>query len=109
MFRVNEIASEHGIDREDAIELLQEFLRYTEDESLPAIRAGLATGNAVDVKHAAHSIKGAALNLKLDETAAVARQIEEIATTNLDGAPVLVDRIAEQLSLLRTFLDQHSS
>jgi HPt (histidine-containing phosphotransfer) domain-containing protein len=108
MFRVNDIADEHGIDPQDAIELLHEFLRYTAEESLPAIRAGLAAVNPVGVKHAAHSIKGAALNLKLDQTAALARQIEETAASNLDGVPVLADQIAEHLSLLRAFLDQHS-
>jgi HPt (histidine-containing phosphotransfer) domain-containing protein len=107
MFRVNELAAEHGIDREDAVDLLQEFLRYTEDESLPAIRAGLAAAQPMDVKHAAHSIKGAALNLKLDQTAALARRIEEAATVDLEGVPLLVDRISEELGLLRAFLDQY--
>lgn len=109
MLRVQEICAEHGIDLEDAMELLWEFVRYTEEETLVTMRAGLSTQDVVKVQKAAHSLKGAALNLKLDETASVAREVEVVASDNLDKASELVDRLEEQVRLLRSLLHQYSS
>lgn len=96
MLPVAELAEEHGLDVEDVIELLNDFVNYTELENLPAMRQGLVTRDHSSVSRAAHSIKGAAMNLRLVEIGSLARQIEEQSRAgDLVGIDELMNSLAE--------------
>jgi HPt (histidine-containing phosphotransfer) domain-containing protein len=106
MIPLDEIAGERGLDPEDVVELLQDFLDYTEGEDLAALRAALATGDFLAGRRAAHSIKGAALNLQLSDIGAAARDIEDkCASGTFDGVPELLATLAERLVEVKRFLD----
>jgi HPt (histidine-containing phosphotransfer) domain-containing protein len=105
MIPLEEIAGERGLDPEDVIELLQDFLEYTEGEDLAALRAALASGDIPAGRRAAHSIKGAALNLQLTEIGVTARDIEDTcASGSFEGVPELVTKLAECMIEVRRFL-----
>jgi len=108
MIMIKEIADERGIDEEDVLELLELFLEYTQAEDLAALREALREGNPEVAREKAHSIKGAALNLKLTEIASLAREIEnKCDTADLGGAEVLLNSIDHQVRLVEDFMKQH--
>jgi len=107
MIMIKEIAEERGIDEEDVYELLELFLDYTQTEDLAALREALHDGNCSLARERAHSIKGAALNLKLTEIVSVAREIEDKCdAADLAGVEDLLTAIAHQLRLVDDFLKQ---
>jgi two-component system sensor histidine kinase/response regulator len=62
-------------------ELLRELIALFLEEApalLATIRAGLAEGNAVTVRQAAHSLKGAAANLAAIAIFVAAKQLEDL-------------------------------
>ena len=98
MLPLEELAEDHGLDVEDVIELFQDFVQYTESENLAAMKQGLLAGDHDAVSRAAHSIKGAAMNLKLLEIASLAKQIEEQSRAgDLMGIEGQVNSLAEQV------------
>ncbi len=107
MIMVKEIAEERGIDEEDVHELLALFLDYTKTEDLAPLRAALKIENHSVARDRAHSIKGAALNLKLTEIASLARDIEKKCdAADLEGVEDLVASITDQLHMIDDFLKQ---
>lgn len=103
---INAIAEELGIEEEEVIEFLVDFLDYTETEDLVGLTEALSGGDAAAVRKRAHSIKGAALNLKLVEVAGLAEQIEKKgqAAKDLVEVPDLVEMIKHQIKGIREFL-----
>jgi HPt (histidine-containing phosphotransfer) domain-containing protein len=109
MIMIKEIAEERGIDEEDVYELLELFLEYTQTEDLAALREALHNRNHSVAREKAHSIKGAALNLKLTEIVSLAREIEnKCDAADLAGVEDLLTAIAHQLRLVDDFLKQQS-
>lgn len=78
MIPIDEIAREQGLDPEDVMELLADFLDYSEEQDLESLRDGIRKDDLTLARNAAHSIKGAALNLKLFEIAKIAQRIESM-------------------------------
>jgi HPt (histidine-containing phosphotransfer) domain-containing protein len=108
MVPLEDLAEEHGLGVEDVIELLHDFVEYTESENLPAMRQGLITRDHASVSNAAHSIKGAALNLRLLDIGSLARQIEEQSRTgDLAGIDELMNSLAELVKGLAGELSDH--
>ncbi len=105
MLRIEEVAEERGLDREDVIEFLHDFVDFTEKSDLPGLKEGLASSDPPAVKEKAHSIKGAAANLKLDRIAADAFEIELVAKLgNLERVQDLVEDLEASLGELKQFL-----
>lgn len=105
MIPIEEMAREHDLEPADVIELFHDFLNHTQTVNVPEIRQGLTETDLQAVRNAAHSIKGAALNLKLSEVARLAQAIEQkSAAGDLTGLPELfaaltaqIERVAENL------------
>lgn len=106
MISVDDIAREQGLEREDVIELLRDFLSYTKEDELPALRAAVTTGDFTGMRQRAHSIKGAGLNLKLERIASFARKIEEKgASATMDEIDNLMLELEEAVQELETWLE----
>lgn len=107
MISIDIMASEQGLDREDVIELLEEFLKYTETEDLVGLQDAFARGDFEVLRDRAHSIKGAALNLKLSDIAESAKLIETACDTgNLDTIGQLVDTLVVHIKALPAELEE---
>lgn len=101
IIRVKEMAEERGIDEEEAYEFLNLFLDYTQNEDLPALCEALKAEDCPLARKRAHSIKGAALNLKLDEIACVAESLEhKCRAADLQGTGELLEALSECLANL---------
>jgi HPt (histidine-containing phosphotransfer) domain-containing protein len=104
MFSLDEAASRLGLDIDDIIDFLKEFLSYS-DEDLSTIKRGLETGDSAAVAQRAHSIKGAALNLSLDEVAAVAVRLEKAAkNSDMQDARDAASELERKIRDLKEFL-----
>jgi HPt (histidine-containing phosphotransfer) domain-containing protein len=110
MIPLDEIAAELGLEEEDVLEFLNDFLEHTEHEDLAALRPALRNGDFAEVRKRAHSIKGAALNLKLAEIGRCAQQIE-LSSKEPDpqGLESLVEAIDQEMRLLRAWLEQRQA
>jgi HPt (histidine-containing phosphotransfer) domain-containing protein len=105
---IKAIAEELGIEEDEVMEFLQDFLDYTETEDLVGLTAALNSGDCDLVEKRAHSIKGAALNLKLVEVAGLSAQIEKKGlATDLEGVPELVDLLKDELKGVREFVQNN--
>lgn len=106
MIAVDEIAREQGLEPKEVIEFLRDFLAYTKAEELPALKRAVVAGDFRVIKQRAHSIKGAALNLKLERVAEFARDIETLGISgSLDGSDRLMVELETALKDLETWLD----
>jgi HPt (histidine-containing phosphotransfer) domain-containing protein len=105
MIPINEIADERGIDEEDVYEILELFLDYTQTEDLVTLKAALEQGNHALARERAHSIKGAALNLKLVQIASLARDVEKKCdASDVEGIDDLLNAITQQLREVKDVL-----
>ncbi|MBM3299325.1 MAG: Hpt domain-containing protein [Deltaproteobacteria bacterium] len=110
MLPIKEIAQAQGVDVEEARELLAFFVEYTNDQDLPMLGASLQSGDFAVARQRAHSIKGAALNLKLEEIASYAAQIErKCAASDLEGTEDLLAALTSGLNEVDVWLKQSLS
>lgn len=77
----DEVAEILGIPKELVSELLHDFFNNSLEE-IDKISEAILNNNLNDIEHYAHSIKGAAANLRLVNVANVAREIELSAKNN---------------------------
>lgn len=104
---IKAIAEELGIEEEEVMEFLQDFLDYTETEDLVGLTAALSSGDWDLMGKRAHSIKGAALNLKLVEVAGLSERIEKKGVAgDLEGVQELVDQLKNRLNGVREFVEK---
>lgn len=75
MISIKEISEERGLEEEFIVELLNEFYDYTVKDDFPLLCKALEANDLKVVGERAHSIKGAANNLMLED---IARCSEEI-------------------------------
>jgi HPt (histidine-containing phosphotransfer) domain-containing protein len=107
MISIEKMASEQGLDRDDVIELVEDFLQYTETQDLVALQEAFACNNREVLRERAHSIKGAALNLKLAPIADCAKKIESACDTgNLEEVPDLIHALVAYVKALPAELDE---
>ncbi|MCP9470702.1 MAG: response regulator [Nitrospira sp.] len=75
---------------------------------LAEIKTGLETGDATTVERAAHTLKGAAGNLRAGKVASAAGRIEELARQGrLDDATAAYPRLESEVLRLVRILDRH--
>jgi HPt (histidine-containing phosphotransfer) domain-containing protein len=105
MISLTSIAEERGIDEEFALEFLHEFYDYTANSDFPALRRALEAGDLTATSQRAHSIKGAAHNLMLDDMAMVAEMIvSRCRTGDVSELSNLADSLAKHMKALEDFL-----
>ncbi|MFH0823604.1 MAG: Hpt domain-containing protein [Pseudomonadota bacterium] len=82
-----------GFEAEEVLELILDFIDYSRGD-IRGLREGLSSGNPSVVADHAHSIKGAALNLALDEIGTLASEIEKKGKAKaLEGVNELIDAV----------------
>jgi len=107
MISLEDIASERGLDVNDVIEFLNDFVDYSEQEDLRELGDALNSGDSAKVRTRGHSVKGAALNLGLTDIAKVAETIEKKgAEGSLEGCQDLIEELSRMVGELRDFLKQ---
>jgi HPt (histidine-containing phosphotransfer) domain-containing protein len=95
-----ELAQNVGLEEEEFIELAEIFLEACVSD-LDRLEHALAIEDAQGVSVAAHSIKGAAVNLGIDEVFELAKGIELRACRNcFDESRKAVSALKEELCLL---------
>ncbi|MEI7449110.1 MAG: Hpt domain-containing protein [Desulfomonile sp.] len=105
MISFKDIAVERGLDEEDVIEFLNDFVDYTNSEDLPSLQEALDAGDHKTVRLKAHSIKGAALNLNLEDIASYAEKIEKkSAAEDLKGVQELLEALTGEMKIVSDFL-----
>jgi len=80
---LQKIADELDFDLEDVEMLLEVFLEGAE-ESLVELKNGVQTNNLENIFTSAHSIKGSASNLLLNDISDIAKEMENAARDNND-------------------------
>jgi len=86
-----------GIGRDELLEVLEIFLEASWAD-LEAVEAALEAGDFQEAAAAAHSLKGAALNLDLEDIAGLARDLEMTAkNARLAGADGQLTALRENL------------
>ena len=102
---VETVAHRLGIGRDDLLELLEIFLQ-TSRADLGILEKALQDGAPGPAAAAAHSIKGAALNLELEEIGDLARSLETaakqvllvVAASRLPALKEELEKLARALS-----------
>lgn len=96
MISVKEISEERGIEEEFVLEFLNEFYDYTINGDLPQLCEALNTNNLKVVAERAHSIKGAANNLMLNDIAQCSEEILNCCKKKDDAELGRLTRLLEQ-------------
>jgi HPt (histidine-containing phosphotransfer) domain-containing protein len=109
MISIKEIADARGFDEEFILEFLQEFYDYTMNTDFPGLRRALENHDLGYAAERAHSIKGAAQNLMLDEIGDCAEKILSNCRAGESSELMqLADTMEHHIISLRTFLDSNA-
>lgn len=101
---IENIASEIGIDTKTLLQLFKLFIEQTTVD-LNRIDSAAAGKNWDVLKKSAHSIKGAALNLELEEIAGTAKALEQKAgAEDTEAMEPLVQSLGGQVAELQKVL-----
>jgi HPt (histidine-containing phosphotransfer) domain-containing protein len=92
--KVREISEALGLDEDTCMELLTLFHETTVAD-LEKMESALKAGSARGVADAAHSIKGAAANLRLREISEIAKEIE------MEGRQDFLDHVEGGMTVLK--------
>ena len=95
---IRQLAENLGLEEEECLELIELFIE-TGMSDLNRLQSAIQEGSAEKAINAAHSLKGAALNLGLTELSEIAKEIEEKAGNDR------LERTAEPARLLQERLD----
>jgi len=100
-------AAEIGLEIDEYLELVCSFADGI-DARLVELEEAVAQSEHERVRNISHSIKGSALNLRLDSISAPAKQLEEMAVAGaLDGGAELVEKLRLAFSEVREACAQH--
>ncbi len=92
-----ELAEELGLEEEEYQELVELFIE-TSRPDLDQLQAAIDEGNAENAGNIAHSLKGAAASLGLEELAQIAKEIEQKARNNtLEGTAESAQALKKKL------------
>jgi HPt (histidine-containing phosphotransfer) domain-containing protein len=98
------LAADIGLEEEEILELVELFFE-TSTSDLDRLKKAVDQNDVKTVAETAHSIKGAAANMRLHEIYEPARQIEKDANEKiLDGVMAHVALIDQELQKISTFL-----
>jgi len=95
---IRQLAENLGLEEEEYLELIELFIE-TGMSDLNKLQSAIEEGSAEKAVNAAHSIKGAAMNLGLTELSEIAKEIEEKAGNDR------LETSAEPARLLQEKLD----
>ena len=95
---IRQLAENLGLEEEEYLELIGLFIE-TGVSDLNKLQSAIEEGSEEKAVNAAHSIKGAAMNLGLTELSEIAKEIEEKARNDR------LERTAEPARLLQEKLD----
>jgi two-component system sensor histidine kinase/response regulator len=99
---ITSLAEELGLEVEEVHRLVLTFLESTEQDLLMLGQA-FSKGDAEKLRDIAHHIKGAAVNLELNEIAEAAKGIEDKARSGILEDPAAnMTMIQNRLELIRT-------
>ena len=94
------LAEHIGLEEDEFRELIELFVEVSGTD-LNRLESGIEQGDSKEVVEAAHSIKGAAINLGLQDISEIAHHVEMNARgDNLDGGASAIERIKERLEIL---------
>ncbi len=100
------IAEQLEMEESDFLEIVELFLE-TSALDLEELRSAVKGNDSLGALHAAHSIKGAAANLRLTTVFELAQRMEREARENhLEGATVAIQAIQESLARIHESLKQ---
>lgn len=110
MFPIKEVMTRLGLEEDEVLEFLDDFLTYSL-EDLAEMRKGLATRDHEGIARRAHSIKGASSNLSLESVSSLAAAIEKMARSgDLHSAEELVETLESHFDEIAAYLaDKHGS
>ncbi len=95
-----------GGDREFLDEMLNEFLEFSRTQIVQLTEA-IEKSDLPVMTREAHSIKGAAANLGIDDLSKTALELELLGKQEqLEGAKDLLDKLNEQINILNVFVKQ---
>jgi HPt (histidine-containing phosphotransfer) domain-containing protein len=101
---IKKLAQNLGLEEEEFLELIELFLD-TGRADFQKIESGLANHDADQVMRSAHTIKGAAGNLGLEEISDIAKLIEENADNNiLEGLDQAVSSLRSHFESINAFV-----
>ena len=108
VININEALERIGGDKEFLFELLDEFAQQV-DENLPLLKKAINDGDFDNIKLIAHSLRGAAGNLSINEMHQALTEIEALVSSRENAKMALfLDKIDAQQSDLRGFLKEQS-
>ena len=108
MLSIKESARKLGLDEEEVLELMGDFVQYARDD-LRSLRQAMGDTDHEAFAKKAHSIKGAALNLQLTEISSAAREMELMGKNeDLAGAEEVIDRLSGAVERLAIDLKDYS-
>ncbi len=94
-------ALEQAGDDEEMLAELLGLLRSSSADDLAAIKAAMAAGDAMGMGNAAHSIKGAAASLGIEQLATLAETMEKAGRAgDIEGASMLVAPLSAMIAEL---------
>lgn len=97
---LGELAENLGLEEGEYMELIELFIK-TGMSDLDQFQSAIEEGNAEKAADAAHSIKGAAINLDLIEISGTAREIEEKARNDrLEGCAEAAQALKKNLIVI---------
>ena len=99
-----ELAENLGLEEEEYLELIELFIE-TGMSDLNNLRSAIEGGSAEKAVRAAHSLKGAAINLGFIELSEIAKKIEEKARNDrLETTAEAAQALQEKLDILVDFV-----
>lgn len=101
---IRQLAENLGLEEEEYLELIELFIE-TGMSDLNKLQSAIEEGSAEKAVNAAHSLKGAAMNLGLTELSEIAKEIEEKAGNDrleTSGEPARL--LQEKLDIIVDFV-----
>ncbi|MCK4830569.1 Hpt domain-containing protein [bacterium] len=99
---IDELADNLGLEKDEYLELIELFIE-TGMSDINKLRFAVDEVNAENAADAAHSIKGAAGNLRLTEIYELAKMVEKTCRDGiLDNVPESVQELEKRLDYLRS-------
>ena len=97
MINIDEMAQKMDIDKED-VEMLMGMFMETANENMQALYQAIISKNFDAIRSSAHSMKGSAANLHLDNIYHLAKEIENAATFQKEvDYPFLYNQLGQKL------------
>lgn len=105
-FDLDALKNELELDQEDVVELFDDFKSFI-NETMPKLKSAVESGDMTESRSLAHSIKGSAGNLRIQEVYALSKQMQENSESS--DAESLASNLAKLEAAVSEFLEELSS